>query len=72
MSGSLAHIPQPVAAPPPTRLRRWLSVLLALFLLAGSFALSTQPAHAASEGVGYWSDGAFLGAYNTGVDGRQA
>lgn len=72
MSGSLTHIPQPVAAPPPTKLRRWLSVLLALFLLTGSFALSTQPAHAASEGVGYWSDGAFLGAYNTGVDGRQA
>lgn len=72
MSGSLAHIPQPVASPPPTRLRRWLSVLLALLVLAGSFALSTQPAHAASEVVGYWSDGAFLGAYNTGVDGRQA
>ncbi|WP_449280553.1 hypothetical protein [Leucobacter sp.] len=72
MSGSLAHIPQPEAAPPPTNIRRWLSVLLALFLLAGSFALGTQPAHAASEGIGYWSGGAFLGAYDTGVDGRQA
>ena len=34
MSGSLAHITQPEAAPPRTGVRRWLSVLLALFLLA--------------------------------------
>ena len=72
MSGSLAHIPQLEAAPPPTRLRRWLSVLLALFLLAGSFALTTPPAHAGSLGVGYDIGMGFLGAYNTDVDGRQA
>ncbi len=72
MSGSLAHIPQLEAAPPPARLRRWLSVLLALFLLAGSFALTTPPAHAGSLGVGYDIGMGFLGAYNTDVDGRQA
>ena len=53
-------------------MRRWLSALLALLVIAGSFALGPQAAHAGSEGVGYWSDGAFLGAYNTDVDGRQA
>ncbi len=72
MSGSLAHITQPKAAPPRAGVRRWLSALLALLVIAGSFALGTQPAHAGSEGVGYWSGGAFLGAYNTDVDGRQA
>ena len=72
MSGSLAHITQPEAAPPRTGVRRWLSALLALLVIAGSFALGPQAAHAGSEGVGYWSDGAFLGAYNTDVDGRQA
>ncbi len=72
MSGSLAHITQPEAAPPRTGVRRWLSALLALLVIAGSFALGSQAAHAGSEGVGYWSDGAFLGAYNTDVDGRQA
>lgn len=72
MSGSLAHIPQSEAAPPPTRLRRWLSVLLALFLLAGSVALTAPPAHAGSLGVGYDIGVGFLGAYNTDVDGRQA
>lgn len=72
MSGSLAHIPQSEAAPPPTRLRRWLSVLLALFLLAGSVALIAPPAHAGSLGVGYDIGAGFLGAYNTDVDGRQA
>lgn len=71
MSGSLT--PSPVTgSPPPARLRRWLSALIALLVIAGSFALGTQPAHAGSEGVGYWSGGAFLGAYNTDVDGRQA
>ncbi|MBD8054434.1 hypothetical protein ICV35_12210 [Rhodococcus ruber] len=71
MSGSLT--PSPVTgSPPPARLSRWLSALIALLVIAGSFALGTQPAHAGSEGVGYWSGGAFLGAYNTDVDGRQA
>ncbi len=71
MPGSLT--PSPVTgSPPPARLRRWLSALIALLVIAGSFALGTQPAHAGSEGVGYWSGGAFLGAYNTDVDGRQA
>lgn len=71
MSGSLT--PSPVTgSPPPARLRRWLSALIALLVIAGSFALGTQPAHAGSEGVGYSSGGAFLGAYNTDVDGRQA
>ena len=72
MSGSLAHIPQPVAAPPRAGVRRWLSVLLALFLLAGSFALNAPAAHAGSLGVGYDIGNGFLGAYNTDVDGRQA
>lgn len=72
MSGSLAHISQPPAAPPRTGVRRWLSVLLALFLLAGSFALNTLPAQAGSLGVGYGHTLAYLGAYNTDVDGRQA
>ena len=71
MSGSLT--PSPVTGSPPlARLRRWLSALIALLVIAGSFALGTQPAHAGSEGVGYWSGGAFLGAFNTDVDGRQA
>jgi hypothetical protein len=52
--------------------RRWLSVLLALFLLAGSFALNAPAAHAGSLGVGYDIGNGFLGAYNTDVDGRQA
>lgn len=72
MSGSLAHIPQPQAAPPRAGVRRWLSVLLALFLLAGSFALNAPAAHAGSLGVGYDIGNGFLGAYNTDVDGRQA
>ena len=72
MSGSLTHIPQPVAAPPRRGVRRWLSVLLALFLLAGSLALNAPAAHAGSLGVGYDIGMGFLGAYNTDVDGRQA
>lgn len=72
MSGSLAHISQPPAAPPRTGVRRWLSVLLALFLVAGSSALNTPAAHAGSLGVGYDIGMGFLGAYNTDVDGRQA
>jgi hypothetical protein len=72
VSGSLAHITQPEAAPPRTGVRRWLSVLLALFLLAGSFALNAPAAHAGSLGVGYDIGMGFLGAYNTDVDGRQA
>lgn len=72
MSGSLAHITQPEAAPPRTGVRRWLSVLLALFLLAGSLALNAPAAHAGSLGVGYDIGNGFLGAYNTDVDGRQA
>ena len=72
MSGSLTHIPQPVAAPPRRGVRRWLSVLLALFLLAGSLALNAPAAHAGSLGVGYDIGLGFLGAYNTDVDGRQA
>lgn len=72
MSGSLAHITQPEAAPPRTGVRRWLSVLLALFLLAGSLALNAPQAHAGSLGVGYDIGNGFLGAYNTDVDGRQA
>lgn len=72
MSGSLARISQPVAAPPRSGVRRWLSVLLALFLLAGSLALNAPAAHAGSLGVGYDIGNGFLGAYNTDVDGRQA
>lgn len=72
MSGSLAHITQPEAATPRTGVRRWLSVLLALFLLAGSLALNAPAAHAGSLGVGYDIGNGFLGAYNTDVDGRQA
>ncbi len=72
MSGSLAHISQPPTAPPRTAVRRWLSALLALFLLAGTFALNTPAAHAGSLGVGYNIGMGFLGAYNTDVDGRQA
>ena len=53
-------------------MRRWLSALLALFLLAGSFALNAPAAHAGSQGVGYDIGMGFLGAYNTDVDGRQA
>lgn len=53
-------------------MRRWLSVLLALFLLAGSLALNAPAAHAGSLGVGYDIGNGFLGAYNTDVDGRQA
>ncbi|WP_026937897.1 hypothetical protein [Gulosibacter molinativorax] len=53
-------------------MRRWLSVLLALFLLAGSLALNAPAAHAGSLGVGYDIGMGFLGAYNTDVDGRQA
>jgi len=49
-----------------------LSVLLALFLLAGSLALNAPAAHAGSLGVGYDIGMGFLGAYNTDVDGRQA
>ncbi len=72
MSGSLAHITQLEAAPPRSGVRRWLSVLLALFLLAGSLALNAPAAHAGSLGVGYDIGNGFLGAYNTDVDGRQA
>lgn len=72
MSGSLARISQPVAAPPRSGVRRWLSVLLALFLLAGSLALNAPAAHAGSLGVGYDIGNGFLGAYNSDVDGRQA
>ncbi len=72
MSGSLAHITQPEAGPTRSGVRRWLSVLLALFLLAGSLALNAPAAHAGSLGVGYDIGNGFLGAYNTDVDGRQA
>ncbi len=59
------------ADPPGSALRRIARVLLAVLMLAGSVVLGASPAHAASEGVGYWSGGSFLGAYDTGVDGRQ-
>ena len=42
MSGSLAHISQPPAAPPRTGVRRWLSVLLALFLLEMGLITASQ------------------------------
>ncbi|WP_294179736.1 hypothetical protein [uncultured Schumannella sp.] len=53
-------------------LRRILSALIALLLLAGTVTLTAAPAYAGSEGVGYDLGEGFLGAYNTDVDGRQA
>ncbi|WP_157517864.1 hypothetical protein [Microbacterium resistens] len=72
MSGSLTHNPEQNTAPPPTALRRVLSVLVALLLMASTFTLTAPPAYAGSEGVGYNIGLGFLGAYNTDVDGRQA
>ncbi len=72
MSGSLTHVPEQNAAPPPTVLRRVLSVVVALLLTVGTFTLGTAPAYAGSDGVGYNIGLGFLGAYNTDVDGRQA
>lgn len=72
MSGSLTHSAEQNTAPPPTALRRVLSVLVALLLMTGMFTLAAPPAYAGSEGVGYDIGLGFLGAYNTDVDGRQA
>lgn len=72
MSGSLTHRPELNTAPPPITLRRMLSVLVALLLLAGTFTFGIAPAYAGSQGVGYDIGLGFLGAYNTDVDGRQA
>jgi len=72
VSGSLTHNPEQNTAPPLTALRRALSVLVALLLMAGTFTLTASPAYAGSEGVGYDIGLGFLGAYNTDVDGRQA
>lgn len=58
--------------PPGGALRRVAAVLISLLLLAGTLMFGASPAQAASEGIGYWSGDAFLGAYNTEVDGRQA
>ncbi len=72
MSTSITSLPPRGGHPPGTALRRIVAVLVALFVLAGSVVLGAAPAHAGSEGVGYWSGSSFLGAYNTDVDGRQA
>lgn len=69
---TLDPTPRSEHRPPGAALRRVAAVLIALLLLAGTMMFGASPAQAASEGIGYWSDGAFLGAYNTEVDGRQA
>lgn len=43
-----------------------------MLLAFGGLFVSVQPAQAGSFGVGYDIGSGFLGAYNTGVDGRQA
>ena len=72
MSTSITSLPPRGGHPPGTALRRIVAVLVAFLVLAGSVVLGAAPAHAGSEGVGYWSGSSFLGAYNTDVDGRQA
>lgn len=51
---------------------RFAAFVTVLLLLLGGLFIPAQPAHAAIEGVGYWSGPSFLGGYETGVDGRQA
>lgn len=59
--------------PPSGFLQRIAAILTALLLLTGSIVLGITPsAHAATAGVGYWSGNSFLGAFNPGMDGRQA
>lgn len=58
--------------PPGSASRRLASALLAVLVLLGSLMLGVLPAQAGSRGIGYTGSSGFIGAYDTGVDGRQA
>lgn len=58
--------------PPGGVLKRLAAFLTTLLLLTSGIVFGMTPAHAAVEGIGYWSGPSYLGAYNTGVDGLQA
>lgn len=72
MSSAILHDPSGAGDPPkPSRLRRSLSLVIAVLLAVGGVFLATEPAHAGSHGVGYDIGEGFLGAYRAD-DGRQA